>query len=169
MPEAKLRPSTAHDFNSTTFLELAQWVKRQLGIVFSTEQKEQFADRVRSFVSARQLTPESLLAALNQNDHTLSRELAEAVSTNYTFFMRESETFDFMRHNILPHLPEGPHRIWSAAASSGDEAYTVAMHAVEHFGTSAPERIKILGTDISQRQIAIAEAGIYPAEQLSLV
>lgn len=168
-PRAPARPSTAHDFNSSRFAEVATWVRTRLGIVFSPEQKEQFADRLRTFLNLKNLTAEQLLAALERHDAALSRELAEVVSTNYTFFMRESDTFEFMRQTILPALPDAPFRIWSAASSSGDEAYTAAIHCIEHFGADAQRRVKILGTDISQRQVEHAEAGIYPAEQLSLI
>lgn len=154
---------------SQTFDALAGWVRRQLGIVFSLEQKEQFADRLRTYLGTRQLTPPQLLAGLERGDPVLTRQMAEVVSTNYTFFMRESETFDFMRQKVFPTFPPEQVRIWSAAASSGDEAYTVAMYAHEQFGSETPRRVKILGTDISQRQIDQAESGLYPADQLNLV
>jgi chemotaxis protein methyltransferase CheR len=162
MPEVPVARSVAGGFSPQTFDGLAAWVRRQLGIVFSPEQREQFGDRLRTFVNSKELTPESLLASLERGDPTLTRQMAEVVSTNYTFFMRESESFDFMRQNIFPLLPREQVRIWSAAASSGDEAYTTAMHCYEKFGGETPKRVRILGTDISQRQIEQAEAGVIP-------
>ena len=169
MAEPAVALDVAEALEAQVFEALAAWVRRQLGIVFSSEQKEQFADRLRTYISTRQLTPQQLLVGLERGDHTLTRQMAEVVSTNYTFFMRESETFDFMRQNIFPLFPAEQVRIWSAAASSGDEAYTVAMYGHEKFGTETPRRIKILGTDISQRQIEQAESGLYPSDQLSLL
>lgn len=98
----------------------------------------------------------------------LATEVARAVSTNYTFFFREQETFDFLRKFIVPSLPAGETwRIWSAAASSGEEAYSVAILLIEIFGQEqARQKASILGTDINYHMIAQAEAGAYSEQRL---
>ncbi|MET0390710.1 MAG: CheR family methyltransferase [Polyangiales bacterium] len=157
------------DSDAETYARLGAWIKRQLGIVFAPDQKAQFSERLRRFTTSKGIAPAALLAALERGDPGLTCELAEVMSTNYTFFLREVETFEFLRKHVLPFLPSEEVRLWSAATSSGDEAYTLAMYCLEQFGPQARERIKILGTDLSQKQIQLAEAGRYPQEQLSLV
>lgn len=151
------------------YSQLRLWIKRHLGIVYTADQNQQLVDRLKRFAASKRLTPETLLEALQRGDSALTCELAEVMSTNYTFFMREPETLDFLRDHVLPAYPEGELRIWSAATSSGDEAYSAAICCLERFGPEARQRVKILGTDISQRQIDFAEAGIYPAEQLTRI
>ena len=68
--------------------------------------------------------------------------------------------------NYSTALPREPLRVWSAATSSGDEAYSLAMLAREHFGEAAAANVRILGTDVSERQLAMAESCLYPRDQL---
>lgn len=83
----------------------------------------------------------------------------DLLTTNETFFFREPKHFDFLRDRILPHWRGGNRRVWSAASSSGEEAYTLAMVLAEHSPTSNWE---IVGTDISTRMVERARSGKYP-------
>jgi chemotaxis protein methyltransferase CheR len=86
----------------------------------------------------------------------------DLLTTNETFFFREQRHFDFLRNKVLPKWRIGPRRVWSAASSSGEEAYTLAMLLAEHVGTSEWE---IVGTDISTRVLEKARRGHYPMER----
>jgi hypothetical protein len=109
------------------------------------------------------LEPEELLEGLVRERRSLVVGVAETLSTNHTAFFREPEAFDMLRNIILPTLPvDGPLRIWSAAASSGEEAYSIAFALRDELGPSALQRVRILGTDLSQRQIHAAERAHYP-------
>ncbi len=99
--------------------------------------------------------------------------LVNLLTTNHTFFLREAKHFNFLREAALPELirRERSSRdlgIWSAASSSGEEAYTIAMVLRDTFRT---EREKwdttILATDISQRALSAARTGIFNSEQVS--
>jgi len=94
------------------------------------------------------------------------RELQVAVdllTTNETYFFRESKHIDFLRDNILPISKLGrPFRLWSAASSSGEEPYTLAMVLADHFKGSPWE---ILGSDLSSRVLEKAKIGSYPLER----
>jgi chemotaxis protein methyltransferase CheR len=91
------------------------------------------------------------------------RQIAvDLLTTNETFFFRESKHFDFLRDRILPGWQSGPRRVWSAASSSGEEAYTLAMVMADHCPTDVWE---IVGTDISTRVLERARAGQYPMER----
>ena len=94
-----------------------------------------------------------------------SQELQIAVdllTTNETYFFREPKHFDFLRDEFLPHCGRRPLRVWSAASSSGEEAYTLAMVLAEHAATDSWE---IVGTDISSRIVERARSGLYAMER----
>lgn len=86
----------------------------------------------------------------------------DLLTTNETFFFREPKHFDFIRERILPHWRGGQRRIWSAASSTGEEAYTLAMVLAEHAPGSD---WAIVGTDISTRVLEKARSGHYPLER----
>ena len=86
----------------------------------------------------------------------------DLLTTNETFFFREPKHFDFLRERVLPHWRNGQRRVWSAASSSGEEAYTLAMVLAEHTPTRDWE---IVGTDISTRVLEKARSGHYPMER----
>ena len=96
----------------------------------------------------------------------LQRAVAEAMTVNETCFFRDSMMFDVLRERILPRLIETNSatrtlRIWSAAASTGQEAYSVAMLLCEHFPALAGWDVKIVGTDVSRQVIEVAQRGRY--------
>jgi len=101
-----------------------------------------------------------------------SEELAnliDVISTNHTFFFREAAHFDFLRSHAIPELGGGPDRrsrfyVWSAASSSGEETYSIAMT----LAACLPDRPwHVEGTDISHRILAKAQAAIYREETVT--
>lgn len=95
---------------------------------------------------------------------TLSRHVMEAMTTNETLFFRDMGPFEALQNTILPELSKSlpadqPLRIWSAAASSGQEAYSIAMVLREHGWSHRPAAI--LGTDICERVLEVARAATY--------
>jgi chemotaxis protein methyltransferase CheR len=93
----------------------------------------------------------------------------DLLTTNETFFFREPRHFDFLREEVLPAHPAGrPFRLWSAASSSGEEAYTAAMVLADALPGLPWE---VVGTDVSARVVASAQRGVYPiaaAERIPL-
>jgi chemotaxis protein methyltransferase CheR len=90
--------------------------------------------------------------------------LLDALTTNFTSFLREAAHFDFLRKTIVPGL-NGQIRIWSAACATGEEPYTIVFSLLEALGTLAANRIHILASDIYSRALAAAERGAYEAER----
>jgi chemotaxis protein methyltransferase CheR len=83
----------------------------------------------------------------------------DLLTTNETNFFREPKHFEFLRKQILPKAARGAtFRAWSAACSSGEEPYTLAMVLADFFGSSGWE---VVGTDISTRVLKTARAGLY--------
>lgn len=101
--------------------------------------------------------------------------LADRLSTNYTYFFREKEHFQYLQNTFLPKLlakagQSRKIRIWSAGCSSGEEPYTLAMIISDFLGPDlANWDVGILATDISTSALAKAEAGLYTGNQLAQV
>lgn len=84
----------------------------------------------------------------------------DLLTTNETYFYREPQHFEYLSKHILPNYNNGEHlRIWSAASSSGEEIYTMAMIIAESLGIGG--NWEIIGTDISTRMIESARRAIY--------
>ncbi len=104
----------------------------------------------------------------DQPDSLEIYELVDAVSTNKTFFFRETKHFDYLEKQILPTFSKSKLKIWSAAASTGEEAFTAAMVLEEFRLTNKVSwTYEILGTDISKQCLRVASKGIYSSSQLS--
>ncbi len=88
--------------------------------------------------------------------------LVDLLTTNETYFFREPFHFDFLTEQVLPALRGRPARLWSAACSSGEEVYTLAMVCAEGLGQGDWE---VFGSDISQRMLETARAGVYPMDR----
>jgi chemotaxis protein methyltransferase CheR len=96
----------------------------------------------------------------------LHRAVAEAMTINETSFFRDITSFDMLRKVVLPELIEQRMqsrrlRIWSAASSTGQEAYSLAMSLAEYFPELAHWDVKIIGTDISRHVVDYAQKGRY--------
>ncbi len=103
---------------------------------------------------------------INQPSETNERQIAiNLLSTNETYFFREAQHFNWLKHHAEQLLANRhqPLRIWSAACSTGEEAYSAAMVLAEQLGIN--ERWRIYGTDINTRVIPIAQRAIYAAER----
>lgn len=98
--------------------------------------------------------------------------LVNVLTTNHTYFMREAEHFDFLREYVLPQLRNSERgtkdiRTWCAAASTGEEAYTLAMILKDYFRMTEGEwDTVLLATDISTRVLEFAYRGKYLREQI---
>lgn len=100
--------------------------------------------------------------------------LINKLTTNHTFFMRESKHFEYFANTVLPYLADTIKdrdlRIWSAGCSSGEEPYTLQMIMNDYFEKDAKLwDKKVLATDISNRVLEIARAGVYSSDSISEV
>lgn len=105
---------------------------------------------------------ETYLEHCRNNSEEL-RTLLDTLTTNETSFFREPHHFDFLRREVLPRFKGGLFRAWSAAASIGAEAFSMAMVLDEYLAQRGAEW-EILGTDINTEVIARAQAAVYPME-----
>ncbi|MCP1109106.1 chemotaxis protein methyltransferase CheR [Lachnospiraceae bacterium PF1-21] len=98
-------------------------------------------------------------------------QLLNRLTTNYTFFMREVNHFDYFKDTVLPQLVANKKdrtlSIWSAGCSSGQEPYTLSMLMKEYLGSDFDKwDTRILATDISMNALSLAAKGIYSEDAL---
>jgi chemotaxis protein methyltransferase CheR len=100
----------------------------------------------------------------------LPRSIVDAVTTGETSFFRDSAPFDLLQNKLLPELIDRRRktsglginlRIWSAACSSGQEVYTIAMILKEMLGSFSPHNIRLMGTDVSDLAVKRASYGVF--------
>ena len=101
-----------------------------------------------------------------RKDSSLEFAIAEAMTINETSFFRDTRPFELLRTELLPKLIEGRRmqrrlRFWSAACSTGQEGYSLAMLMHEHFPMLVNWEIRIEGTDLSSEVVQRAQAGRY--------
>ncbi len=159
-------------FSDADFCALRDLVKKLTGINLADSKRELVYGRVsrrlrtlglKRFSDYRQL--------LEGDDESELVEFCNAMTTNLTAFFRESHHFDYLRDQfLLPRLHDAraPRRIriWSAACSSGEEPYSLAMTVCEAIPDWKRWDIKILATDIDSEILARARRGNYNADRV---
>jgi len=158
------------------FDELCRILKGEFGIDMG-KKKEIMKSRLETYLREEKI--DSFREYINclKNDATGKRkvDMANILSTNHTYFMRESEHFEFLRSEVLPMLKEKQKDekdidIWCGAASTGQEPYGIAMLMMEFFGIEhSMWDTKILATDISTSALQKATEGAYNEEQMKNV
>lgn len=107
---------------------------------------------------------------LLENDPHEWDTLVEILTINETYFFREDKQLTFFQETILPALkvkkPSQPIRIWSAACSTGEEPYSLAMLILDS-GLLEQHDVQIIGTDINKKVLAVAKKGTYSKKSLS--
>lgn len=154
------------------FIQIINFTKREFGIDLS-QKRTLVESRLYSYMTRRgyQSFPHYLQSLINDRTGQETIALANSLSTNYTYFMREVEHFNFFHDTILPYLTTTVKskdlRIWSAGCSSGEEAYTLAMILSDYFGNAGFEwDKKVLATDISSKALEIALRATYSEAQI---
>jgi chemotaxis protein methyltransferase CheR len=109
---------------------------------------------------------ELVLHLKNRKNPILERSIADAMTINETSFFRDGRPFELLRTELLPKLIENRRhlrtlRFWSAACSTGQEAYSLAMLILEHFPLLAGWNIRIEGTDFCAEVVEKAQSGCY--------
>jgi chemotaxis protein methyltransferase CheR len=143
---------------------LQQEIYRESGIVLDGDKHYLLESRLMPVARAAKLTSlDELCARLrSKTDPALARKFIEALTTNETLFFRDIAPFDALRQKLVPELlakRPGKLAIWSAAASSGQEAYSIAM-LLKELGTNG-RPVEILGTDLSDQILDRAREAKY--------
>lgn len=158
--------------NETTFNQFRDLVYEHSGISLNKDKVALVSARVRKRMRTLHLTGHEryLKCLLEDGSGTELSFFIDAISTNVTSFFREPDHFKFLKENFSSRLIEGQHRFrfWSAASSTGEEAYSLAM-ALLDFQQTASVDLKILATDISNQVLGMARKGEYNHSRLENV
>jgi len=153
---------------STAFQLFASLLKSRSGLVIGPDKLYLLETRLAPILKREQLRDLVALAdrLRGPGAEPLIRQVVEAMTTNESFFFRDDKPFQHFRAQALPRLaasrPQGaPLRVWSAASSSGQEAYTIAIIVTECRAGLGGRRIEIIGTDLAREQVARAREGLY--------
>ncbi|MEL6186433.1 MAG: protein-glutamate O-methyltransferase CheR, partial [Myxococcota bacterium] len=144
---------------------IEQWAERKLGLFFEPEQLPALRRRIQGLVDRRSLgSTANLLTELQKDPEAWAATIAETFATHHTGFFREVIVLDRITSECIPSFGRSleKRRIWSAASSTGEEAYSVAMLLAEKYGAGqAAANFSILGTDLVQKVVGVAERGVY--------
>ncbi len=148
-----------------------EFIYQQCGIFFPDNKKYLLEGRLGKRLQVLNLTTfDAYLQLLKYGTRRQDemRFFYEAITINETFFFRNEPQFEAFEQTLVPSVLEargsatGKLRVWSAASSSGEEAYTLAMIFLEKMRPRYPGlEIEVLGTDINQAVIETARKGIY--------
>lgn len=152
---------------------VSQYIHEISGIYLDQSKSYLFETRLSSIAESHGCTSYRELQQKAKQDPTkkIERAIVDAITTNETLFFRDKGPFELLQHKILPEMIDARTpksgmmktniRIWSAAASTGQELYSIAIVIKELLRDLSRYNISLLGTDISDAAIAQASYGKY--------
>ena len=149
--------------------DFCNFLEQQSGIVLGTSKQYLIVSRLSPLVSQFNLSSISELIekAMNVANRQVRLEVIDAMTTNETLWFRDGYPYEMLKETILPELAKThtmtPIKIWSAASSSGQEPYSIAMTCFETNipRLKTPAGVQIVGTDISPTMLSLCKQGMY--------
>lgn len=146
------------------FATLADTFHKVSGIRLGDAKRQMVIGRLQRLAGERgaRSLDEYVEAVVRGEDRAELTRVIDRLTTNETYFFRENAHFDFLAKVLAERAPGGTFRVWSAASSSGEEAYSIAMLLADKIGPSGWE---IVGTDLSTAVLASAQRALYPMDR----
>lgn len=170
-PAAARAPATAQ-MSAQSYSFLQNYILRQSGIVLDEGKRYLVEARLLPIIRSENIASlDSLCQRIAANTSPLlNRIVIEAMTTNETLFFRDPVMFEALKTSVLPALLKGLNgkrklRIWSAASSTGQEAYSLAMLLLESGITAS--QVEIVGTDLAENVLDRARKGRYVQFEVS--
>lgn len=161
------------DVSPEAYRQFREFLEQQCGIVLGDNKQYLVRSRLGGLLHERQLTniDELLRQSISGRDRGLLQQVIDAMTTNETLWFRDSYPFQLLIRQILPTLATKQRRvrIWSAACSSGQEPYSIAMSILEYQRANPAASslsVEIHATDLSSNMLRKSEEGAY--DELSL-
>jgi len=165
------------EINDKEFKQISELVYSRFGINLTEKKKALVRGRLNKLIVNLGYTSFTEYFDYVQEDKTGHRllDMVDKISTNHSYFFRESDHFNYLAESVLPEIAvstgrrrDDKFRIWCAGCANGQEAYTLAMVVKEFFGkNNSSLKPAILATDISISALETAVAGRYSEEGLS--
>ena len=166
---------TSHKLSHQEYEDFRQYLEKASGIVLGENKHYLLTSRLSKLMRDFRVDSfrELLRAIQSPRNGKLREAVINAMTTNETLWFRDGYPFEMLKKTILPEISQkrpSQLKIWSAASSSGQEAYSISMTMLEYLASNPgalPSNIQIIGTDISSSILAEAKAGVY--DRLALI
>ena len=161
------------DVSPASYLKFREFLEKQCGIVLGENKQYLVRSRLASLLYKHKYesADELIDVVVRGFDRALLQSVIDAMTTNETLWFRDNYPFDLLLNNLLPSLSSKNQRIriWSAACSSGQEPYSIAMSVLEYQRQrpgALRAGVEIVATDLSSEMLQKCELGLY--DELSL-
>ena len=158
-------------FGGDNYSNFKNFLQSASGILLGDNKHYLVSSRLTRILNERDIPDLNTLVEIIQQGKSrkLKEHVVDAMTTNETLWFRDGYPFSLLSEVIIPDLRQGKVlnnclKIWSAASSSGQEAYSISIIISEYLRSnpgSLPKGVEILGTDISESMVEIAREGIY--------
>ena len=166
--EAPYRDTDEREFHFTTqdFERVRKLIYDHAGISLGDSKQNMVYSRLsRRLRSTGMGSFAEYLKLLEKDDGAEWEVFINSLTTNLTAFFREPHHFPILAEHMRSHQGRRPIALWCAAASTGEEPYSIAMTVAETFGSFTPP-VSILATDLDTHVLETAKAGVYPHERV---
>jgi len=170
-------PNAIPELTKDEFRFFQELVLNESGIHLGAKNRAMLIARLWKRLRALDLTSFSSYYRLVKKDPAEMVHMLDCICTNETHFFREPSAFTCLRERVFPEWITAADagrrprtiRAWSAACSTGEEPYSLAMTLLTHFPEEAGWKIEVLGTDLSTKVLARASTGIWTAEKIATI
>ena len=171
-PDSSIARAQATPMSAQSYTFLQNYILRQSGIVLDESKRYLIEARLLPIIRSQNIISlDSLCQRIAANiSPALNTQVIEAMTTNETLFFRDPAMFEALRTSVIPDLlatvkPGRKLRIWSAASSTGQEAYSLAMMLLQSGVTN--RQVEIIGTDLAEHVLEKARLGRYVQFEVS--
>ncbi len=172
LSSARTPVSSDQDISAADYARFCTFLENSSGILLGQNKEYLVKNRLRSILEeTREKTLSELLNILESGSQTALRSrVIDAMTTNETLWFRDAHPFEILKDTVFPELStelrgqSRPIKVWSAASSTGQEAYSISITVNEFLKRnlgSLPQNVEIVGTDISQAAVQQAKEGVY--------
>ena len=154
-------------YSAEDFERITRLIYKRAGIALAASKRDMVYNRLSRRVRALNLS--RFDAYLDQLEadvrHAEWQHFVNALTTNTTSFFREEHHFPVLADLLRARIANHPPQIWCAAASTGEEPYSIAMTVADTLGAQA-SRVRILATDLNTEVLELAAAGVFPIDRV---
>ncbi|KAF1017243.1 MAG: Chemotaxis protein methyltransferase [Stenotrophomonas maltophilia] len=155
------------DFADRDFRRVCDLIYQRAGIALAPAKRDMVYGRISRRLRALGMRSfQQYLDHLEQGDGEEWQAFTNALTTNLTSFFREPHHFDKLREELQRRQGRGTQLLWSCAASTGEEPYSMAITACEVYGTLKPP-VRIVATDVDTQVLATAGRGVYALDRVA--
>ena len=155
------------EFSDRDFRRVCELIHTRAGIALAPAKRDMVYGRLSRRLRVLGLRSfKDYLDQLEGQDGEEWQAFTNALTTNLTSFFREPHHFDKLREELQLRAPRAPLKLWSCAASTGEEPYSMAITACETFASMTPP-VRIIATDVDTQVLATASQGVYAMDRIA--